>query len=90
MNVVGDMSLRDTMCTGGTNPSHDGSKITKEITIIGRQSPTGEGELACTIMGKEGVGVLQECDQYEPVVDPGKACIGRKPRFGGADSTYQR
>lgn len=63
VDVVGNMSLRDTVGAGSSNPGHDGSKVTKEITIIGRQGTTGESELAGTIMREEGVGVLQESDQ---------------------------
>jgi hypothetical protein len=72
VDMVGNVGLRDAMGTSGSDPGHDGSEVAKEATIIGRQGTTGEGELASTIMWKEGVGVLQERDQYEPVVDPGE------------------
>ena len=73
VDVVSDVSLGDAVGTGGSDPGHDGSKAAKEVAIIGRQSATGEGELAGAIMRKEGVGVLQEGDQHEPVVNPGEA-----------------
>jgi len=70
VNVVGDMSLRDTVRAGGGDPGHGGSEVTEEATIISGQGTTGESELAGTVMRKEGVSVLQESDQYKPVVDP--------------------
>ena len=76
VNMVGDMSLRDTVRAGGGDPGHDGSEITEEVTIISGQGTTGKSELAGTVMRKEGVSVLQESDQYKPVVDPGKMLAG--------------
>jgi len=70
MDVVSDVSLGNTMCAGGSNPGHNGSEVAKEVTIISRQGTTGKSKLARTIMREERVGVLQEGDQYEPVVDP--------------------
>jgi len=70
VDMVSDVGLRDAVGTGGTNPGHNGSEVTKEIAIVGRQGTTGEGELARTIMWEEGVSVLQERDQHEPVIDP--------------------
>ena len=72
--VVGDMCLRDTVGASSGDPSHDGSEVTKKVTIIRRQGSTRESELASTIMGKERVCVLQKGDQHEPVVDP----VGRR------------
>ena len=73
VDMVGDVGLRDTMSAGGSDPSHGGSEVTKEVTVISGQGTAGEGELADTIMWNEGVGVLQKRDQHEPMVDPGKA-----------------
>jgi len=70
VDMVGDVGLRDTVRARGSDPGHDRSKVTKEVTIVSRQGTTGESELARTIMREEGVGVLQESDQHEPVVDP--------------------
>jgi hypothetical protein len=72
VDVVGDVSLGYTMRAGGGDPGHDKSEVTKEVTIICRQGTTGESELASTIMGEEGIGVLQESDQHEPMIDPGE------------------
>jgi len=89
VDVVGYVSLGDTVRAGGTNPGHDRSQVTKEVTIISRQGATGESELARTIMRKKGVSVLQESDQHEPVVDPGENIIlGSRIRL--IDTTYQR
>lgn len=72
VDMVGDVGFRDTVCTGGSDPGHDGSKVAEEIAIISGQGTTGESELAGTIMRNEGVSVLQESDQHKPVVDPRK------------------
>lgn len=62
VDVMGDVSLRDTMCASCSNPGHDGTEVTKEVTIIGRQGTAGEGKLGGTVMRQERVGVLQESD----------------------------
>lgn len=62
VDMMGDMGLRDTVRAGGSDPGHDRSKITKEVTIISRQGTTRESELGGAVMRKEGVGVLQEGD----------------------------
>jgi hypothetical protein len=75
VNVVGNVGLGDTVRAGGSDPGHDGSKVAKEITVVSSQGTTGEGKLSRTIVREEGIRVLQECDQYEPVVDPGKKSV---------------
>jgi len=70
VNVMGNVGLRDTMGAGSSDPSHDRSEVTKEVTIVSRQGTTRESELAGTIVREEGVGVLQESDQHEPVINP--------------------
>ena len=62
VDMVCDMSLRNTMRRGGSDPGHDRSKVTKEVTIISRQGTAGESELSRTIMREERVGMLQESD----------------------------
>lgn len=62
VDVVGDVSFRDAVRTGGGDPGHDRSKVTKEVTVIGRQGTTGESELSLAIVREEGVRVLQESD----------------------------
>ena len=58
VNMVGDMSLRDAVGTGGSNPGHERSEVTKEVTIICCQGTTRERKLALTVMREEGIGVL--------------------------------
>lgn len=76
VDVMGDVCLRDTVCTGSSDPGHDGSKVAEEVTIVSGQGTTGESELVGTIMRNEGVGVLQESDQHKPVVDPRETLVG--------------
>jgi len=89
VDMVGHVSLRDTVGAGGSDPGHERSKVTKEITVIGGQGTAGESELSWTIMREEGVGVLQESDQHEPVVDPEKTLVSNLEK-GWIDVTYQR
>ena len=69
-NVVEDVGLGDTVGSSGTEPSSNWAKITEEATVECRESTTGESEFRSTVMGEEGVGVLEEGNQNEPVVDP--------------------
>ena len=71
VDVVEDVSLRDAVGGGGTDPAHDAAEVTEEVAVKSGQGSTGEGELGGTVVGQQGVGVLQESDQDEPVVDPG-------------------
>ena len=89
VDMVGDVSLRDAVGTGGSDPGHERSKVAKEVTIISGQGTAGESDLSWTIMRETGVGVLQESDQHEPVVDPGKILVGNLGK-GWIDVTYQR
>ena len=69
-DVVQDVSLRNSVGSMRANPGHNGTQITKEVTVQGCKGATGKGELGGTIMGEKRVGVLQEGDQDKPVVDP--------------------
>jgi len=89
VDVVGNVSFRDAMRAGGSDPGHDRSKVTKEVTVISRQGTTGESELPWAIVREEGVGMLQESDQDEPVVNPGKTLVCNSEK-GRVDVTYQR
>jgi hypothetical protein len=70
----------------GTNPTHYGAQIAEKVTVERGESPTNECELGRTVVGEERVGVLQEGDQYEPVVHPSmwqvreKTCLGNRQR----------
>jgi len=70
VDVVGNVGLRDAVSTGSRDPGHDGSKVAKQVTIVGRQGTTRESKLASAIVREEGIGVLQESNKHEPVVDP--------------------
>jgi hypothetical protein len=69
-NVVYDMSLRDTMSCVSSNPTHDLSTVTQKVAVERSQSATRECELRRTVVRENGIGMLQECDQHQPVVDP--------------------
>lgn len=75
-NVVQNVGLRDTMSSVGSDPAHETTKVTEEVAIKGGESTTGEGELWCAVVGKQRVGVLEERDQDEPVVDPTDVLAG--------------
>ena len=78
VDVVEDVSLRDAVGGGGTDPAHEAAKVTEEVAVKSGQSTTGEGELGGTVVGQQGVGVLQESDQDEPMVDPGMPRVNFK------------
>ena len=79
VDMVGNVSLRDPVGAGGGDPGHDRSEVTKEVTIVSRQGTTGESELVSTVVGEEGVGMLQESDQHEPMVNPGNIVNPESP-----------
>jgi len=70
MNVMGNVGLRDTVSGETSNPSHEGTKFTEEITVHGSEGTTRESEFSRTVVRKEGIGMLKESDQHEPVVHP--------------------
>lgn len=69
-DMVEDVGLGDTVGSMRSDPGHDTAEITKKLTVEGSKSTTGEGKLGSTVVRKEWVGVLQEGDQHEPVVNP--------------------
>lgn len=72
-DVVGDVGLGDTVSGGGADPAGDladDAGSAHEFTIEGGESTTGEGEGRGLVVRKGGVGVLEEGDEDEPVVDP--------------------
>ena len=68
--MVSDVGLGDTVSGGSTEPCHEASTVTEELTVQSGKGTTGEVELGSTVVGKQGVGVLQEGDEDKPVVDP--------------------
>src|SRR5258708_28153227 len=69
-NVVQNMGFRDTVGCVGSDPTHYASKISKKITVQGREGTSGKGEFLCTIVRKKRVGVLQKGNKHEPVIYP--------------------
>ena len=69
-NVVHDMSFRDTMSCVSPNPSHDLATVTQKAAVERSQSATRESKLWRTVVRENGIGVLQERDQHQPVVHP--------------------
>ena len=74
-DMVEDVGFGDTVGNSGTDPSSDRAKITEEATVESRESTPGESEFRSTVVGEERVGMLEEGNQNEPVVDP-TFCIG--------------
>lgn len=70
VDVMENMRLRDTMSNGSTDPTHEASKISKEVAVQGRKRAAREGELTRAVVGKKRVSMLEECDEDKPVVDP--------------------
>ena len=70
-DVVYDMGLGDTMSGVSPNPSHELATVTQKATVEGSQSTTGERKLWGTVVRENGISMLQESDQHQPVVDPG-------------------
>lgn len=71
-NVVQDMSFRDPVGESRAQPGWDGPQVTEELAVKRRESTTGECELGGTVMGNKRVSVLEECNQDQPVVNPGR------------------
>ena len=70
MNVMRYMGLRDSMGESSCQPSHHRTQIPQKAPIVRRQRASREGELVRTVVWEEGIGVLEEGDQDDPVVDP--------------------
>ena len=69
-NVVQDVSLGDTIGCVSPNPSHDLATVAQRAAVERSQSTTGECKLWGTVVRENGIGVLQERDHHQPVVDP--------------------
>lgn len=68
-----DMGLADTVHGGSHDPSAELAEeavTTHKRSVKGGESATGEGEGRGLIVREHGVGVLEEGDEDEPVVDP--------------------
>jgi hypothetical protein len=73
--MVKNVSLRDSVGSVSANPAHDATTIAEDVTVQSGQSTTRESELRSAIVGEERIGMLQECDQDEPMVDPNKVSV---------------
>jgi len=51
-------------------PSHHRTQIPQKAPIVRRQRASREGKLVRTVVWEEGIRVLEEGDQDDPVVDP--------------------
>ena len=69
-NMVQDVSLRDTIGCMGTDNSHGTSEVTQKAAVESSEGTASKGEFRSTVVGQEGIGVLQEGDENKPVVDP--------------------
>ena len=65
-----DVGFGDTISGVCTKPGHNTSTVAKKVAVQSGKGSTGKGELWGAVMGEEGVGMLQESDQYKPMVDP--------------------
>lgn len=70
VDVMSDVSLRNSVSSECADPSHDRAEITEKLTIHSGQSTTREGELGSTVVREQRIGVLKEGDQYKPVINP--------------------
>jgi len=68
--VMNDVSFRNAIGSMSSEPTHNGTKVSHHAAIHGGQRSTCESEFSSAVMGKDGVGVLEEGDEDEPVVDP--------------------
>jgi hypothetical protein len=64
------MSFRDTMGHSRTKPGGDAAKIAEETAVKSSKRTTGESELGSAIVWDEGISVLEERNQDQPVIDP--------------------
>lgn len=69
-DVMKDVGLRDTIGSMSGNPSHDWATITEEAAVQSGQCTTRESELRRTVVRDEGVGMLKECNEDQPMVNP--------------------
>ena len=69
-DVVQNMSLGNTVRRMSTDPAHEAAEVTQKAAVQSGKSSASEGELRSTVVREERVGVLQEGDQNQPVVDP--------------------
>jgi hypothetical protein len=69
-DMVQNVCLGDTVCSMSTEPSHQLAAVTEKVAVHGSESTTRESKLGWAVVRKQGVGMLEEGDEDEPVVDP--------------------
>lgn len=65
-----DVGFRDAISCVCANPSHNTSAVAEKAAVQSGKGTAGKGEFWGAVMRKERVGMLQEGDQYKPMVDP--------------------
>ena len=88
--VMRNVRLGDPMGERCRQPSHNGAQVAQKVPVVRRQRASWEGELAGTVVREEGIGVLEEGDQNDPVVDPTNEKRGQRWRIERWQRTCQR
>lgn len=74
-DVVQDVGLGDAVCGVGADGPHDGAEVAEEAPVYGAEGAAGERVRGGAVVREEGVGVLEEDDEDEPVVNPVNALV---------------
>ena len=90
VHVMRYVRLRDPVGECRRQPSHHGTQVSQKVPIICRQRASWEGELPRTVVWEEGIGVLKEGDQDDPVVDPIDENEGQGWKIEKWERTHQR
>lgn len=69
-DVMQNVSLGNSMSSESNDGSHSWAKITEQSTVQGSKSTASEGVSGGAVMGKNGVGVVEEGNEDDPVVYP--------------------
>lgn len=88
-DMVRNVGLRDTVSEVRADPAHDAAAVAEEVAVERRKRTTGERELGGTVVGQERVGVLEEGDEHQPVVNP-VTQLSTQNRYACPGKTYQR
>jgi hypothetical protein len=69
-DMVRDVSFRNTVSQSCAEPAWNATKVAKKAAVESGEGTAGESKFRGPVMGKEGVSMLEECNQDQPVVDP--------------------
>lgn len=69
-DMMQHMRLRNPVRSSRSDPPSNFTQPSKQLSIHRRERTTGERECTLTVVREEGVCVLEEGDEDEPVVDP--------------------